>query len=37
LNVSESGLNCPFQRSDHDGSSRIGVSLWRQLVDWNEE
>jgi hypothetical protein len=36
LNVSESELNCPFQRSGHDGSSRIGVSLWTQLVDWDE-
>jgi hypothetical protein len=37
LNVSESELNSPFQRSGHDGSSRVGVSLWTQLVEWNEE
>ena len=35
-NVLESELNSPFQRSGHDGSSRVGVSLWTQLVDWNE-
>jgi hypothetical protein len=37
LSVSESELNSPFQRSGHGGSSRIGVSLWMQLVERNEE